>query len=169
MAEASDVAAEAARLEEFLGREEIHPLIIERTLQEFSDASKNELVARLARTFNPPPLGRLLSRLLYIRTPENEPNMMTLFLTNLRSPNQDARAASLLGLNALNHPNIFEFALSALRDDHDLVLFAACNVLLPKAKDDPNLSKILQDVYAAHAGDPSFHMSMSLLEAHSIV
>ncbi|HEX8651033.1 MAG TPA: hypothetical protein VF708_09325 [Pyrinomonadaceae bacterium] len=164
MGEQSDVAEEAARLEELLNTGGIHPLVYEKQLAEFSEASKNELVARLVRTFSPPPLGRLLMRLLDIRTPENEAALMTLYLTNLRSPNADARGASLHGLNELQHTLVIEFALSSLRDDNDFVLFEAATILLLKAKDDPNILKILQEVYASHAGDPNFPMTTNLLE-----
>jgi len=167
MGEAEE-ADEATQLEHFLDGGGLHPLILETKLKEFSEASKNELVARLARTFTPPPGGRLLMRLLYIRTPENEANLTTLYITNLHSPNEGARAASLHGLRELNHPNVFEFALAALRDDDDRVLFEACTILLPQAKEDPNMIRILQDVHAQHAGDTNFHMTTSLLEAHGI-
>ena len=169
MAESNGIAEETTRLTEFLSFPDLNPLIIEKTLKGFSDTSKNELVASLARTFNPPPSGRLLMRLLYIRTAENEADMKTLYIANLGSPQADARAASLHGLNETKHPLVFDFALSALRDDSNQVLFAACNILLPKAKEDPNIRKLLQEVHASHVGDPAFHMTTNLLEAHSIL
>ncbi|HEV2706885.1 MAG TPA: hypothetical protein VGV59_13230 [Pyrinomonadaceae bacterium] len=164
MAEPNDVAEEARRLEELLSTRGLRPPLYENALKEFSEASKNELVTQLKQRFNPPPLGRLLMQLLDIRTPENEADLTTLYITNLRSPNEDARGASLHGLNELNHPLIVDFALSALRDDNDYVLFEASTILLLKAGDDPHIRKILQDVYASHAGDPKFHMTINLLE-----
>lgn len=164
MGEESDVAEESRRLEEFLSISEIHPLVMEQKLKEFSGASKNALVARLATTFNPPPPGRVLMRLVELRTPENEGDLTRLYVTNLRSPNPNARGASLHGLNELKHPLIFDFALSALHDDNDFVLFEACTVLLLRAADDPNILKMLQEVHASHAGDPNFSMTASLLE-----
>lgn len=165
MAEESDVTAEARRLEEFLSTPEIHPLIMEQKLQEFSDAGKNALVARLATTFNPPPPGRVLMRLIEVRTPDNEADLTRLYVTNLRSPNPNARGASLHGLHELNHPLIFDFALSALHDTDDFVLFEACTILLLRAADDPNIVKMLQEVQASHAGDPKFPMTTNLLES----
>lgn len=169
MTESNDIADEAERLRAFLSSPSVHPAVMETRLKEFDDAAKNELVARIARTFNPPPPGRLLTRLLFIRTPENEADMTTLYIANLRSPSVSARAASLNGLNELKHPLAYDFAVSALRDDEDPVLFAACNILLPKAQDDPNVRRILQEVRAQHAGDAKFHLTTSLLASHGIL
>jgi hypothetical protein len=164
MGEQSDVAAEAGRLEELLNERGLHPLVYQKRLAEFSEASKQELVARLLRRFNPPPLGLLLMRLLDLRTPENEALLTKLYLTNLRSPSAEARGASLHGLAMLQHPLVVEFALSALRDDNDFVLFQAATILLQKVNDDPHIRQILQEVFISHAGDPNFPMTTNLLE-----
>jgi hypothetical protein len=55
-----------------------------------------------------------------------------------------------------------------MRDDSDQVLAAAIDILLPGAKEDPNLWGFLQGFYVTHKGKDAFHMSVSLLEAHGI-
>ena len=105
---------------------------------------------------------------MYVRTPENEADLVTVYAANLRSPDSEGRAASLFGLGTLKHSSTREFALASLRDDTDLVLMTACTILLPAAQRDPNLRTILQDVYRAYKGKADFQMSMSLLEAHSL-
>jgi hypothetical protein len=158
---------EVDQLYNILNADSVSPAILE-GLKDFSAASKNQLVAHIAQTLEPVPSAKVLARLLFILTEENRAGVMTAFLVNLRSPYPDARRASLYGLSQLNYPGFIDVAILSLRDDSDQVLATACDLLLPKAKQEPRLWKILQDVYALHKGDPQFHMTMSLLEAHGI-
>jgi hypothetical protein len=137
-------------------------------LEQFSAESKNELIRRLARTFDPPPRGRLLGRLAMIMNEENKAELERLYIANLRSPYPQARKASLYGLANLNYAGLIDLAILSLRDDSDQVLAAACDLLLPKARQDPQLWKILQEVYALHKGKPGFHATVSLLQAHGM-
>jgi len=137
-------------------------------LDQFSPETKNALITRLARTLEPPLRGRVLARLALIATDQNKGDLESLFITNLRSPHPQARKISLLGLSDLGYPQLNDLAILSLRDDSDQVLATACDLLLPKAKQDPRLLQFLKDVYAGHIGDPQFHMTTSLLEAHGI-
>ncbi len=162
------VKEEADRLFELLNAEELPPSVAISGLDQFSVESKNALVARVTRTFDPASRSQLLARLLLLLTDENRADIETAFISNLRSPFPGARRASLYGLAELNHPSITDLAIVSLRDDSDQVLVTACDLLVPKAKQDPRLWKILQDVYAMHKGDLQFHMTVSFLEAHGI-
>jgi hypothetical protein len=164
----SGTGSEVDRLRALLNAYHVSPDTIEAGFKEFSLESKNELVAQIARTFEPAPSGKLLARLLFILTDQNREDMMTAFLSNLHSSDPEARAASLAGLAKLGHPHIVDFALASLRDTSDLVVVAACNILIPTAKQDPRLWKILQELYIARKGNPEFHMSTSFLEAHAV-
>jgi hypothetical protein len=159
---------EADRLFKLLNAEELPRAIAISGLNSFSAESKNEVVAHIVGAFAPAPGGHLLGRLLMIQTDENKADMETAFLANLRSADPQARKASLYGLAQLHYAGFTDLALLSLRDDSDQVLAMACDLLLPKAKQDPRLWKILQDVHAMHKGDPQFHMTVSLLEAHGI-
>ena len=159
---------EIDRLFELLTVEDLPPAAALSGFGALSAESKNEVVSRVARTLDPPPSGKVLARLLMIQTDENRADMQTAFLANLRSPYPEARHASLYGLAQLNYPGFTDLAILSLRDDSDQVLATACDLLLSKAKQEPRLWKILQDVYAVHKGDPQFHMTVSLLEAHGI-
>src|SRR4029077_3386125 len=159
---------EIDRLFELLSVEDLPPAAALSSFSTFSDESKNEVMARIAQTLNPAPSGKVLARLPNILTDENKTDMETAFLANLRSPHPNARRASLYGLAQLNYPGFTDLAILSLRDDSDQVLAAACDLLLARAKQEPRLWKILQDVYRVHKGDPQFHMTMSLLEAHGI-
>src|SRR5712692_8384161 len=147
------VQAETDRLFDLLNAYDVPPALLESGLGQFSVESKNELVGRVARTLEPPPLGRLLARLLLIVTPVNKPDLVAAYVTNLRSPHSDARRSSLYGLNKLDHPAINDFATAALRDDDDQVIVTACSILLSHAKQEPRLWKILQDLYQTHKDD----------------
>jgi hypothetical protein len=162
------IDSEADRLFKVLNAEEIPKKVLLAGFVEYSDSSKNELVARLLRTIAPPAKGALLGRLLYIRTPENEKLMRTLFLTNLRSPDADARKMSLFGLKELGHTGLADLALLSMRDDSDRVLAMALEILLPGAKADRSQWAFLQAFYSAHKDMDAYHMSLSLLEAHGI-
>ncbi len=85
-----------------------------------------------------------------------------------RSPDPEARTSCLYGLQKLNYPALNDFALLSLRDTNDQVVYAACYILLPKAKQDAGLWRTLQNLYAAGNGDKEFYMSMCLLVAHGI-
>lgn len=158
---------EVDQLWEYLNLEELPPGTAS-GLDQFSEASKNALIARAARTLDPPLRGRVLARLALIATDQNKEDLESLFLTNLRSPHPQARKISLHGLSDLGYPRLTDLAILSLRDDSDQVLATACDLLLPKAQQDPRVLQFLKDVYAAHKGDPEFHMTTSLLEAHGI-
>jgi hypothetical protein len=158
---------EVERLFNTLNAEEIQRAFWQSGLDAFSTESKNELVNRVATMFEPPPSGALLGRLIFIANDQNKPTLITAYLTNLHSPDPEARKASLYSLEKLGHPNIVDLALASLRDNNDQVMLAACTILVPKAKQDPRLQKILEQVYSAHKDQPEFHMSMSFLAAHS--
>lgn len=157
---------EVERLLVALSAYSVPPDKLEEGFPEFSAESKNTLVARIAGTFGPAPLGRLLARLPFILTEENKPDMVTAFISNLRAPDPEARRASLYGLEKLKHPAIADFALAALRDENDQVVTAASSILLPLAKEDARLTQIMQGVHAANKDNPEFHASTSLLETH---
>jgi hypothetical protein len=165
----SQIAEDAERLYKILNEEDIGKKILLSGFVEYSDATKHAVVQRLLRTYDPAPSGKLLARLLYIRTSENEAGMRTLFLANLRSPQPDARRITLFGLKELKHPALLDLALLSMRDDADQVLAVALEILLPETKSNADLRAYLQGFYAAHQGKGEFHMSCSLLEAHGIV
>jgi hypothetical protein len=155
------------QLYNILSADAVSPAILE-GLKDLSTASKNLLATRLAQTFEPAPSGRMLARLLSLVTEENKAQVTTAFLLNLRSPDSDARKASLYGLQQLQYPAITELALNALRDTDDQVVASACDILLPRAKQDVQLWRLLQQVYAAYKDKAEFYMTRSLLEAHDI-
>jgi len=163
------ITEDAERLYQTLNEEDLGKRVLLAGFVEYSDTTKLAVVARLLRTYAPAPSGRLLARLLYIRTTENEPAMRTVFLANLRSPNPDARRISLFGLKELRHPALLDLALVSMRDDSDQVVAIALEILLPETKANADLRSYLQDFYAAHQGKSEFYMSCSLLEAHGIV
>src|SRR6266481_1305740 len=103
---------EAQRLLKVLNSYNIPPEQLEQGFKEFSSESKDELVREFARTFDPTLEGRVLARLPYLRTAENEADMATVFVMNLHSPDPEARASSLYGLQQLAHPSITDFALA---------------------------------------------------------
>lgn len=159
---------EVDQLFNILNAEDIRPDKLESGFKDFSVESKNELVARIARTFDPPPQGRLLARLLFILTNDNKSDMVTALIANLRSPYPEARKASLYGLDGLEHPGIVDFALNSLRDNSDQVLVAASAILLSKARQDVRVWKLLQGFYAIHKDKEEFYGVTTLLEAHGI-
>jgi hypothetical protein len=159
---------EADQILAFLGSEEIHPMILEKRLNEFSEETKNKAMARLATRFEPAPSGKLLTRLTYIITAKNKSDMAFVFVENLRSPDPEARASCLYGLEKLGNPAVSNFALLSLRDQSDQVAYAATNILLATAAQDARLWKTLQNLYAARKGNKEFYMTVSLLQAHGI-
>jgi hypothetical protein len=161
-------ATETDRLFELLNSYHLGPNQLEAGFVEFSEESKNEVVSRIARTYEPAPQGNLLARLIFILTDANKSDMTTAFLANLRSPTPGARKASLYGLEKLEHPGIVDFALNSLRDDADEVLVAACDILVRKAKEQPQIWELLKSFYAAHRGREEFYGITSFLEAHGI-
>ena len=159
---------EANRLYTLLGGENASLVDMDAGFPSYSDASKNAVVERAARTFVPPPPALLLARLLMIRTPANEGVMREAFVANLRAPDAQARKASLYGLKELGTPALEEYALLSLRDEDDAVTATAIEILVPHAKRDPRLTSVLEEFHAAHQGDDRFHMSLGLLDAHGI-
>ena len=144
----------------------LHSTTLEQLAHQHTMATKNEVVARLARQFTPPPTGRLLMRVLAVRTPENERDLRQLFLANLHSPDAAARAASLRGLEALQYPHLIDMAITELHDASDEVVTASCDLLREPAKKDPQLARLLHEVWAAHSGQQEFYLSNELLKAH---
>jgi hypothetical protein len=159
---------ETERLLGLLDALEVHPAILQEGLGDFSADSRNELVAHLASAPDLSASARLLSRLLFIRTPENEADLRTVFLRYLQSPLPEARKASLYGLDALGDPAMPFLAESALDDPDDRVVAAACDLLLRKASPDPRWRELLERVHAAHKGDEGFRSTLGLLESQGI-
>jgi hypothetical protein len=134
----------------------------------FSAQAKDALVADVARQFDPPPAAQLLARLQWIATDANRPAITQIYLANLRSPDAQARRASLQGLETLGYPQLTDVALAALRDGADAVVGAAAQMLLPLAQREGRVRGLLGGVAAAHRDDPDFHVTTSLLSAHGI-
>jgi hypothetical protein len=158
---------EVTRIGELLETEDLVPYTATTAFAELSDEAKDEYVARLARRLEPPPAGRVLARLPFVVTGANRDDMTAIFLANLRSPDPTARRASLAGLDAVEYPNVTDFALASLRDDDDQVVAAAAQVLIERV-DQPRVRGMLADLPPAHRDDPEFHVTRSLLEAHGI-
>jgi len=166
MSEAQQISQAAAKLRAELDSYHVSLLALESGFKGYSDAVKNELVESLARVKEPLPPGKLLARLPFIRTTQNEASMQTVFINNLRSPHTDARTSSLYGLQQLNHPRLADFAEQALNDDSDDVLVAACAILIPKANQDARLRSRLQLLYSQKKDKPEFYTTIELLKAH---
>jgi hypothetical protein len=141
---------------------EVHPLILQNGLQEYSPASKNALVARLAASAAWP-APRLLARLPYIATPENRADIVAVYRKNLQSPDPQGRMESLYGLDRLGEPLAVTAARDALRDDTDDVVLAAVNILFPRAQQDPQLWRQLQETYRARKDTRGLGRSMAYL------
>jgi hypothetical protein len=156
------------QLKKMLSAEEIPQTMVLSGFQEFSDEVKDALVEQAAQTFEPPLSGKLVARLIYLLTDNNRANLQRVFVNNLRSPDPEARKASLYGLEKLEHPALVDFALHALRDDADQMLAPACDILLRKAERDPVVRKLLRSFYEAYKDKPEFYSVRSLLEAHGI-
>src|SRR5690606_41991532 len=125
------LSPEARALFEALNGQEVPRAWLASGFAEYSTASKDELVARIAETLHPAPSGRLLERLKYIQTTDNGEDLRLAYLTNLRSADPQARKASLFGLNELGYAAIEDFALNALRDQADEVSVEAVQHLAP--------------------------------------
>lgn len=160
--------SDADRLLKFLNAEKPSKVDLNTKFDQFSDAVKLEVAKRLAETFEPPPSGPVLSRLTFIKTVENTPFLRLTYLGNLRSPDASARAACLYGLKDIGYERLSDLALLSLRDDADEVCAAAVDLMLPDAKKNPSLSKLLGGLHAARKGNARFHMTVSLLEAHQL-
>lgn len=159
---------DASRLLAVLGEPEISKMTLSAGFPDFDTASRDAAVERVARQLEPPPSGPLLTRLLLIRTPSNVTSLRRAFLMNLRSPDPQARAASLRGLDELRDAGAHDEALSALRDADDPVLVVALDILLPEAAADPDIRPLLEALHARWQSDPGHHMSMRLLEANGV-
>ena len=110
MADSEAIQQEADRLYAILNDEDVPKKVMLSGFVQYSAASKNQVVARIARTFEPPPQGALLARLLFIRTGDNQRSMRNAFIANLRSPHADARKFSLLGLKELGYEALPDLA-----------------------------------------------------------
>ena len=155
------------QLAELLDTDDLVPYQATTGLAEIGDDAKNALAAQLARRLDPPPSGRLLARLPLILTDANRDDIVSTLMTNLRSPDANARRASLVGLNELGYEQATDLALASLRDGADPVVATAAQILVQHA-DDPRVRGVLGDLVAAHRDDPDFHLTRSLLEAHGI-
>lgn len=162
------LSPEARALFEVLNMEDVPRAWLAGGFAEYSEASKEELIARIAETLQPAPSGRLLARLKYIQTPASSDDLRLAYLTNLRSADPHARKVSLFGLNELGHPAIEDFALNALRDQADEVSVAAVQILLPRAQQEPRVRRLLHDFYRTHQDDPEYYTTLRLLEAHGL-
>ena len=167
-AKKSEIQEEANRLMELLQTEDLPRLVLASGFKDFSEASKNEVASRVAQTFNPPPPGRVIARLSMIMTEKNKNDITNAYLANLRSPDPEARKYSLYGLDQLGHPSIADFAMFSLRDDNDQVLIAACDVLIPKARQDRHLWNLMKNFYASYRDNKEYYGIITLLEAHHI-
>ena len=159
---------EIEQLKQILNAEEVPHMLVLSGFEEFSDEAKNALVEQAAETFEPPLSGKLVARLSYLLTDINRRNMQQVFVGNLRSPDPEARKASLYGLEKLEHPTLVDFALHALRDDADQMLAPACDILLRHAENDPVVRKLLRSFYRSYQDKPEFYSVRALLEAHGI-
>ena len=164
----SGAATEADKLFDILNADKVHPVELDAASKNFSDAAKNQVVARAAGAFEPPPRGPLLQRLLFIITERNKADITTVFIANLRSPLPDARQASLQALEKLEHPALVQFALVSMRDTSDTVVAVACQILIARAKEDPLIRNFVERAYLARRGKKEFYLSNSILEAHGI-
>lgn len=144
----------------------LHSATLDRLARQHIPATKNEAVARLARRFAPPPSGRLLMRVIALRTPDNERDLRQLFLANLHSPDAAARAASLRGLESLQYAHLVDLAITELHDTSDEVVTAACDLLREPARRDPQLARLLNAVWTAHVGRQEFYLSNELLKSY---
>lgn len=162
------IQQEVEQLKDILSAEEIPHGMVLTGFQEFSAQVKNALVEQAAQTFEPPLPGKLVARLIYLMTDGNRANLQQVFVNNLRSPDPEARKASLYGLEKLEHPALVDFALHALRDDADQMLAPACDILLRQAEHDPVVRKLLRSFYQAYKDKPEFYSVRTLLEAHGI-
>jgi hypothetical protein len=162
------LSPEARALFEVLNGEEVPRAWLAGGFEEYSEASKDELIGKIAETLDPAPSGRLLARLKYIQTPANSDDLRLAYLANLRSPDPHARKVSLFGLSELGHAAIEDFALNALRDPADEVSVAAVQILVPRANQEPRVRRLLYDFYRAHQDDPEFYTTLRLMEAHQL-
>jgi hypothetical protein len=168
MQESSAAVSDADRLLALLNEDKIHPAELDSAMKSFTDAVKNEVVARVTATFDPPPPARVLSRLLFIRTSSNQAELGAAYVANLRSPFPDARKASLQALQQLEHPALVSLALLSLRDDSDAILAVACQILVERSSKDPAVWRLMQSAYRSRAGKREYYLSNSILEAHGI-
>ncbi|HEY3068351.1 MAG TPA: hypothetical protein VGL09_21380 [Methylomirabilota bacterium] len=167
MAGVDPVINEASRLLTTLSGMEVSKLALSRGFSEYSDASKNALVAGLARSSTWPP-DRVLARLPYIATPDNRDDMIAIYKRNLASPDHGGRRESVFGLERLGDPSAVDAARQALNDDADDVVVAAVSVLLPYAKRDESVWHLLQDTYRQRRNDVRLYNSMGLLKDSGI-
>jgi hypothetical protein len=135
-------------------------------LPELPAETKDEAVIRIAAV-PAQASAQVLARLPLIRTPRNEPDIAAVLRAGLRSPDADSRKFALYGLQDIGAPDVRVAALTALDDYDDRVVATAATILLPDAAD-AEIERALRRAYAAHAGDDTFHVSTSLLEARLI-
>jgi len=163
------IESETARLLATLSAAEISVFDVERRFPQFSDASKNRLVADLAHRDQPflptPPDPGLLSCLPYVVTSNNKADMIKVFAANLASPLPLARKASLQGLATLEDPRATDFALRALEDKSDTVVAGAAYMLWAAVERDTRIRPALRATYRAHVTRTDFPESQQLLRA----
>jgi hypothetical protein len=161
-------SAEARSLLETLEDLHVAKKQVSEGFAEFSQAAKDEVIEHVARTFSPAPAGRLLARLMFVRSPDSQRALERALLANLRSDDAEARKFALYGLQELKYANLEDIALLSLRDESDAVTAAAAQILLPAAKSDSDLRALLTSFYEARRADGSFHATTSILSAASI-
>ncbi len=157
---------ETQSLFEELNGNDVAPDVLEAGMPDFSEASKNELVKRAAKEPQPTSSGKFLSRLVFLQTKQNRPSIISVYENHLTSSDASARKASLYGLQELQHPELNNFAIQALEDEDDQVLFAACSILLNSPQQNQNERNNLQALYEKHRGKDQYYMTLSLLEGH---
>ncbi|MCW2702687.1 MAG: hypothetical protein JWQ37_682 [Blastococcus sp.] len=159
---------EVRELRALLEQEDLVPAVALSVVDRFGGDVRDALITEVARQFAPPPPGRLLARLLPLVSDASLPVLTRAYLSNLRSPDPQARLASLQGLIGLDYPHAADVSLAALRDDEDTVVGAAVQNLLPLGQQDELVRDLLGGLEASHRDDPGFHLTKSLLSAHGI-
>lgn len=151
-----------------MNAEYVSPDLIESEFKGFNKVVKNKVAHKIATTFEPTPSAFLLKRLMFIRTDKNIQDITNAYLLNLHSSNVDVRRACLYALQELGHPAIKDFALSALKDKDNDILFAAAMILLEQKKQDKAIGSLLQQCYQCHKNDERYYSFSKLLEAHKL-
>lgn len=159
------IDAEVDRLIAWLNQPELSPGMVLSELPGFSPEARTALLRRLAGAAETPS-PRVLGRLAFLHSEANEGDLVAVYLAAARSPNVEARKASLFALDGLALPAAQQAALEALDDDADAVVAAAVGVLARRSDDPEQLRSALQRVHDAHRGDPRFAQTLSILEAH---